>query len=213
MNRDRTYYDILDIPADASSEEIRKAFREIQSIYDQESLSTYSLFSPKERAAILAEAEHAFRALSSLEQRSAYDRTLVDSGRLSEDKLFSGKAKTPVPVFSAGSADGNGRAEKRLKSKTAGRDFAALKQEVAAKVAISGRDLKQLRRLAEISLADIFEMSRVSVATLRAIEADNTTILPPSIYLKGFLKSYAECLDLDPDAIVQGYMANISQIS
>lgn len=213
MNDGRTYYEILDVAANASFEEIHRAFREIQSIYDKESLSTYSLFSPKERTAILAEAKQAYQTLSNREKREVYDTRLVDAGCLSEEQRFSSKSKTPVPVFTTGSPEGNGHVEKSLKEKTTGAAFLELRQKVQAKSAISGRDLKALRLHAGISLADIFEMSRVSETTLRAIESDNAATLPPSIYLKGFLKSYAECLDLDPAIIVQGYMANISKVS
>ncbi|HCY88008.1 MAG TPA: hypothetical protein DHV36_22920 [Desulfobacteraceae bacterium] len=213
MTPKRTYYEILDIAEDASFEDIHRAFREIQSIYEPGSLSTYSLFSTKERTAILTEAEQAYQTLTSREKRDAYDRKLVDDGRLSEKKRFANKTKTPSPVFTTGTPEGNGRVEKTVKEKTAGAAFSKLRQKMQAKPAISGRDLKALRQGAKISLADIFEMSRVSITTLRAIESDNTATLPPSIYLKGFLKSYAECLDLDPAVIVRGYMANISQVS
>ena len=45
MDKEKTYYDVLDVPADASPAEIRSAFRLLQSIDDTDSLSTYSLFS------------------------------------------------------------------------------------------------------------------------------------------------------------------------
>ncbi len=213
MKEELTYYEILDIASNATIEDIRGAFREIQSIYDKDSLSTYSLFSTAERAAILNQAEHAFRTLTDRSKRSAYDQELLGEGKLSEKMLFSHKAKAPVPVFNTNTPQDNDQASRVLKQKTEGRKFQSLKDVIQAKDAISGKDLEQLRRLAKISLIDIFEMSRVSVATLEAIESDSTTKLPPSIYLKGFLKSYAECLDLDPLRIVPGYMANLSQVS
>ena len=213
MKEELTYYEILDIDPNATFEEIRGAFREIQSIYDKDSLSTYSLFSKEERAVILAQAERAFSTLTDREKRAAYDRELLEEGKLSEEMLFSNKAKTPVPVFNTNVPESNGQALRDLKQKTGGREFQSLKDVIQAKDAISGKELKKLRGLAGISLTDIFEMSRVSVAVLEAIESDSITKLPPSIYLKGFLKSYAECLDLDPLRIVPGYMVNLSQLS
>ena len=58
-----------------------------------------------------------------------------------------------------------------------------------------------------ISLGDIFEASRVSVATLEAIEKEDGDGLPADVYLKGFLKSYAECLGLDPETGVTSDMS------
>ncbi len=213
MKEELTYYEILDIVPNASFEDIRSAFREIQSIYDKDSLSTYSLFSKEERVAILDQADLAFQTLTDRNKRTAYDQGLLGAGKLSEEMLLPNKANTTVPVFNTHTPEDNGRIFRDLKQKTCGRNFQSLRDVVQAKDAISGKDLKQLRELADISLTDIFEMSRVSVATLKAIESDSAVKLPPSIYLKGFLKSYAECLDLDPLRIVPGYMANLSQIS
>ena len=44
-----THYEILEVSANASFLDIRKAYKEILSIYDADSISTYSLFTPAER--------------------------------------------------------------------------------------------------------------------------------------------------------------------
>ena len=49
MKTHQTLYEILEVPANARFNDIRAAFREIQTVYDKDSLSTYSLFSAKER--------------------------------------------------------------------------------------------------------------------------------------------------------------------
>jgi DnaJ-class molecular chaperone len=82
-----THYQRLDIAANASSTDIRKAYKEILSIYDMDSLSTYSLFTPLEREKILAQADAAFQTLADKEKRKAYDASLLVSGRLSPEML------------------------------------------------------------------------------------------------------------------------------
>jgi cytoskeletal protein RodZ len=44
---------------------------------------------------------------------------------------------------------------------------------------------------------------------LGAIEDDRFDLLPPAVYLKGFLKLYAQCLQIDADTVVQGYMKHM----
>ena len=96
-----THYEILDVSANASSYDIRDAYKEILSIYDKDSLSTYSLFTPVERDRLLAQADLAFQTLGDAEKRKAYDSCLLASGHLTPSMLLSAKEKTPVAVFQA----------------------------------------------------------------------------------------------------------------
>ena len=72
------YYEILDIPIDASSFEIRRAYRNALKLYSEDSLLTYSLFSDRERANILKKIEKAYNTLSDRTKRLAYDASLSD---------------------------------------------------------------------------------------------------------------------------------------
>ena len=75
-----THYEILEVAANASSHDIQDAYKQVLSIYDTNSLSTYSLFTPVERAQLLAQVESAFQTLNDVEKRKAYDRSLLTSG-------------------------------------------------------------------------------------------------------------------------------------
>ena len=72
------YYEILDIPIDASSFEIQRAYRNALELYSEGSLLTYSLFSDRERANILKKIEKAYNTLSDRTKRVAYDASLGD---------------------------------------------------------------------------------------------------------------------------------------
>lgn len=76
---------------------------------------------------------------------------------------------------------------------------------------ISGKDLKNLRESLGIELEEVFQATKISPTALEAIEKDDIANLPPTIYLKSFLKSYAEILQLDTEKIVQGYLKNIER--
>ena len=76
---------------------------------------------------------------------------------------------------------------------------------------ISGKDLKNLRVLLGIELEEVYRATKISPTALEAIEKDDIANLPPTIYLKSFLKSYAEVLQLDTKKIVEGYLKNIEK--
>ena len=54
---DIDYYELLEIPYDASSFEIRQAYKDAFSIYNEDSLATYSFFEDGERDQILKKIE------------------------------------------------------------------------------------------------------------------------------------------------------------
>ena len=63
------YYEILEIPLSASSFEIRQAYKEALTIYSEDSLFTYSLFTDEERGEILRNIEEAFLTLVDKKKR------------------------------------------------------------------------------------------------------------------------------------------------
>jgi hypothetical protein len=86
------YYELLNIPLNASSLELRRAFRNATSIYKKDSLLTYSLFSDDEREEILQRIEAAYLTLTDENKRALYDELLRKGTcvpRIEEVKEFS----------------------------------------------------------------------------------------------------------------------------
>jgi cytoskeleton protein RodZ len=75
---------------------------------------------------------------------------------------------------------------------------------------ISGKDLKNLRESQGLDLNDVHRVTKISPTVLKAIENNETSRLP-RIYLRSFLKSYAEMLQVDTDIVVEGYLKNVGK--
>ncbi|UCG13922.1 MAG: SH3 domain-containing protein [Deltaproteobacteria bacterium] len=79
------YYDLLEVPYNASLLEIKKAYDIALSIYDDDSLATHSLFVKDEREEILENIESAFRTLIDDKKRASYDAILSETTRFSAE--------------------------------------------------------------------------------------------------------------------------------
>jgi DnaJ-class molecular chaperone len=205
-----TYYECLDIPVTASAFEIRKAYKEALGIYHEDSLASYSLFSDEERSRILQKIEEAFLILMDEKRRAEYNQMLGEKGLMDVSLLQQKRENNAVPIFDSNKARDKDIFQKKIRRKLEGKDLKKLSNDIHSKDIISGDDLKKLREAAGIELEEIFEVTRINIPILKSIENNQFERLPPTIYLKNFLMSFARLLDLDPGKIAKGYLENMT---
>jgi len=70
--------------------------------------------------------------------------------------------------------------------------------------------LKKSREERHIELDDVAEATRIRRHNLEAIENDEWNKLPSQVFIKGFLKSYAEFLGLDKETVIHHYLRTSS---
>jgi DnaJ-class molecular chaperone len=204
------YYEILKIPKNSSYFEIKQAYKDALLLYDEDSVLTYSLFSTDERDEILKKIEDAFATLIDENKKAAYDQMLVDSGQMkasmsSNEKQYQSSLRSSDRM----TVDEN-HLHSRVREKISTEDVQNLANEIFAKGLLSGNELKKFREAVGVDIREIHSITKISVSVLDAIEEDRFGRLPPSIYLKNFLKSYAKILELDPQKVVDGYLKTIS---
>jgi Helix-turn-helix domain len=72
-----------------------------------------------------------------------------------------------------------------------------------------GERLEAARIRASLDLATVEDRTKIRRRYLRALEDENWEALPSSAYAKGFLRSYAELLGLDAEAMVDEYRRQV----
>lgn len=65
--------------------------------------------------------------------------------------------------------------------------------------------MKKVREKAGVSLAEVSNFTKVKQDHLQKIEEGEFDKLPPDVYIRGFLKSYANYLGLDPKEVLKYY--------
>lgn len=86
-------------------------------------------------------------------------------------------------------------------------------EEKSTDVPECGRRLRQTREQLGLSVDDIASELRLSGFQIRALENDDWDHLPGTTYARGYLRSYARLLGLDPDQLLAGASTEEIEIS
>jgi curved DNA-binding protein CbpA len=205
---DLNFYELLEIAFDVSPFEIRRAYKEMIQLYHGDSLASYSFFPREEREEILAKLDEAYSTLIDEKKRSRYDQLLIEQGIFEEGMQYRQDRKT----LSLLSHRRGFRAHAVLRNKnelTAMASSNSVIQKILAQDVLSGNDLKKIREELGVSLEVIAGMAKVRVVLLRAIEEDQFEKTPSRIFLKSFLRAYAQCIGLDADLVASRYLKRI----
>ena len=206
----QNHYEVFELPPDATPFEIRQAYKAGVELYGDDAMATYSFFSESERKKVLCRLEEAFVTLINEKARAEYDQTLIRSGELEDGMQYKGVSKKPIPLFKLKSSRGiqavaSGPSRPEPSEPTA----TPMVHEILSHDELTGNDLKRIRTALGMSLEHIAQETKVRIALLRSIEEDQFDDLPSRFHLQGFLKAYAQCLRLDPQAVAKKYMQRI----
>jgi cytoskeleton protein RodZ len=74
-----------------------------------------------------------------------------------------------------------------------------------------GNKFRQAREKKQLSYEDVSKVTKIGSRMLRAIEEENFDLLPGGVFNKGFIRSYAKHLGLDPEEAVNEYLATLRE--
>jgi len=206
---EQNFYELLGIEFDVSSFEISRAYKENYQLYHEDSLVSYSLFSREEREKILARLDEAYATLIDEKKRSLYDQSLIECGILKEGMKSQDGRKT-MGLISDSKVSTNSTVltiKNELKAMVSSNPVI---QEILTHDALWGKDLKRIRDELGVSLEIIREMTKVRMIFLRAIEEDEYEKAPSKMFLKSYVKAYAQSIGLDGDFVASRYLNKIS---
>jgi DnaJ-class molecular chaperone len=184
--KDQTYYEVLEVSPTATTKEIQGAYEHAKETFGVDSLAIYTLFSEEEVKEIQEAIEAAYRILMDEALRRSYDQShfqMVDglpTDEPSEAQEVSGEKKTSL-------------------------SFTGLSFNAEGEL-FRGKALKQVRERMGVEPQAISKETKISIKTLEWIEEEAFEKLPPLVYLKGFLKSYAQSLGLDSQKVIEEYI-------
>jgi cytoskeletal protein RodZ len=73
-------------------------------------------------------------------------------------------------------------------------------------------ELKDMREARGLSLKDVFEMTRVSLINITAVENSDFDRLPPPVYARNFIRKYARAVGIDEKPILDRYEKHLESL-
>jgi hypothetical protein len=217
MNQ-KNYYEILEVPTNASPDEIQQGYTRAKNAYSQDSLALYSLMSPEECQNILDMIDEAYSIISDPEKRKAYDQArglnkdLSDRERRGQAPNHTNEAQEERTVVDL-------TPEKKNMSKiVAQKKFqleytpdAKLDDDIEQCTDFTGDFLKKVREYKNVDIVRMAEMTKVSKTYITNIELEAYDKLPAPVYVRGFVYQYAKCLKLNPELVASSYLKRMRQ--
>jgi curved DNA-binding protein CbpA len=187
---DQTYYEILEITPKANAKEIQRAYDRARETFQADSLAVYSLFSEREVRVIRGRVEEAYRVLMDDGLREGYDRSHLSPGDLTPPEEFA-----ELPEKATGGLELKASLPASLEPPS-GRE----------PLVYRGQTLKRIREKFGMDLRTVSSQTKITPRILEWLEEEAFEKLPPEVYLKGFLRAYAQCLGLVPQEVIDEYL-------
>lgn len=200
------FYEVLEVSADATLQEIERAHRIARATYQPNSLATYSLFSDAESSDILRRVEEAYAVLSDARMRREYDARLrrESTGDTAPPLREPPRRAPPAPEPPAASSWQPAPPQRT--------PHVELDEAVEPEDGVyDGTVLRRIRMSRGIELEEIAAVTKINERYLRCIEENRYGDLPSSVYVRGFLKQYARTLHLDVRRVADTYMARYDE--
>ncbi|OIQ00688.1 MAG: hypothetical protein AUK35_02250 [Zetaproteobacteria bacterium CG2_30_46_52] len=191
--KSKHYYAILNIEPQASSLEVLHAYRDMKQLYQPDSLAVYSLYEDDEVAILLAQVEEAYLVLSDADKRPLYDieHGFVSSPQRNDEADY---MVQPPPVREESVKIIRHHGAKPLRN-------------IDVPDVVNGAVLKNIREMQGIGLSDIAYNTKISMEYLQAIEANDVAHFPAAVYMKSYLKQYAESIGMNSQLVLDRYEA------
>jgi len=189
--KDQTYYEILEVSPTAKDKEIQRAYEHAKETFHADSLAVYSLFSEEEVKEIQSAIEEAYRVLIDETLRRSYDHS----------HLQTVEGQPPEKPFEA---------QEVFREKKTSLSFTGISFNPDEEL-YRGKTLKQIREKIGVELQVVSMETKISMKVLERIEEEAFENLPALVYLKGFLKGYAQSLGLDPQKVIEEYLHSMEE--
>jgi curved DNA-binding protein CbpA len=221
---ERNHYQVLNVPYDADSDTIQKAYDDAKMMYGHDALVAGTILSDAERRSTFHRISEAYQTLIREDSRKSYDRDIgleerpsrFETGSGVRSLLADGSRSEPLPRGSPRdmnvSRSGTRNPEVSVTSPGLGSAELVSPVQLGLKEEASGDFLRRARESLGVELAAISQETKIGRSMLEYIEQERLDRLPAPVYLRNFTQQIARCLGLDEEKVSRTYLARIRRL-
>ncbi len=215
--KSKNYYEILEVPTNATSDEIYKGYVRAKNAYGQDSLALYSLMTKVECDQIIDLIEEAYTIISDPDKRRQYDEARgIQSVATMHKRIDSPEKDLDEASQSRPLSDERRSTEMNMTKIVAKKRFALdfqpkaeMEERIEQATDFTGAFLREIREYKNVDINRMSDMTKVSKTYIRNIEDENIEGLPAAVYVRGFVYQIAKCLKLNPEMVATSYLGNL----
>lgn len=215
--KSKNYYEILEVPTNATSEEIYQGYVRAKNAYGQDSLALYSLMTKEECDQIIELIDEAYTIISDPEKRRQYDQARgIQSVAAVHKRIDSPENDLDEASQSRPKSDEGRPSETNMTKIVAKKRFALdfkpsaeMEERIEQATDFTGPFLREIREYKNVDINRMSDMTKVSKTYIRNIEDENVEGLPAAVYVRGFVYQIAKCLKLNPEMVATSYLGHL----
>ena len=196
------YYEILEVPQNATQQEIAVAYHKAKRTYSAQNPALYTMFDKAEADMLQTMIDEAFAVLGNDTYRNIYEKRrqakIFDEAELSIDSI---KA-AGLELF--GETSPKKTSEPVLKiSYEINETF---EQEILNQTQWTGEFLKRVREYKNVTVESLNEKTKINTWYIHALEKMDANNLPAPVFVRGYMIQIARSLNIDDKQVTDSYM-------
>lgn len=192
------YYEILEITSNSAQHEVTTAYERAKSTYSGDNPAIYTIFSENEARELLTLIEEAYAILGNKTLRSIYDQRLLGGKVQNLDLSYDSILNASKALFPE---------TKTVEKKPQYEVNENFEKEIQDITQWDGSHLKKVREYKKISLERMSEKTKINPWYLTAIENNDSTNLPASVFVRGYVIQICKELGLKEKVVADSYMS------
>ncbi len=203
MNTDinHDYYEILEVPQNATQQEIAVAYQKAKRTYSAQNPALYTIFDKSEADQLQNMIDEAFAVLGNDTYRNIYEKRRqanfeekdlsIDAIKTAGMELFGQNIvkKSVEPIVSS--------------SYQVDKDF---EKVIENQTQWNGDFLRQVREYKKVSVESLNDKTKINTWYIHALEKMDANNLPAPVFVRGYIIQIARSLYLDDKVVADSYM-------
>jgi curved DNA-binding protein CbpA len=197
------YYEVLEVSNDSSQEAIYSAYKSAKETFSLTNSKIFDTFTESEAIEWINVIDEAYSVIGHPKTRKEYDseRFTTFSNNLPSFSL----EKSNIKKIEQNETEiGQGFSKTVMGKYEVNPNIESLieKQDV-----FDGLFLKKIREYKNIDLTEFSKHTCIAIRHLYAIENNNFSVLPASVFVRGYIIQYCRVLDLEQNRVVNSFMS------